>query len=348
MESEFLDKVKQLIDDQLPFFMLRRKGEQQVRLLHQQDQKLHKKPHDKMAYASFSKFEINDNQYFIHGEIDKSFKFKFASNQMIFIDHKTDLGSDLSRIQHIDLVDKAIQQLEKGSLKKVVLSRKQKINGDFNPVTVIQNLLNTYPEANCYFWFHPEVGQWCGATPELLLEYSGNILHTMSLAGTMKKTETGDVIWGDKEKEEQQIVTDSIVKDLHLVGVDSIMIGDQKTVTAGNLLHLQSDIRATISQKTVTDYLKVLHPTPAVCGLPKKAALQYILDHEGYDRSFYSGYLGLTDHGNHKYFVNLRCMQLVDDGAILYAGGGITAKSIAEDEYQETVNKMQTMSQLLH
>ena len=94
--------------------------------------------------------------------------------------------------------------------------------------------------------------------------------------------------------------------------------------------------------------LALLHPTSAVCGLPKEPALQFILENEGFDRSYYSGFLGPVNSatGTHLY-VNLRCMELLEKEAILYAGAGITAESNPEKEWQETQHKMQTMRRVL-
>ena len=100
--------------------------------------------------------------------------------------------------------------------------------------------------------------------------------------------------------------------------------------------------------------LNKLHPTPAVCGLPKETAKNFILEHEGYDRSFYTGFLGeinLNSGGeksaNTHLFVNLRCMELFEDKAVLFVGGGITNDSNNEKEWEETVAKSSTMKAIL-
>jgi isochorismate synthase len=348
VSTDLFQKVNELIKDQLPFFLFRKKDASDIRLLVQKDQTVYKTAHDKMTCACFSKFLNNDNQYFIYGEDN----YNFNTVDLVFEASKSEnhllkVGED-SRDRHEKLVVTAIDSIKKGDFKKVVLSRKQKIKGDFQSVAILKNLLQKYPSANCYFWYHPEIGQWCGATPEVLLTFSGKILHTMSLAGTMKMPLKGVINWGEKEREEQQIVTDSIVNDLIKVGVESLHQGAQETVAAGELLHLQTLINAEISINRVDDYLKALHPTPAVCGLPKQKALQFIIDNEGYDRSFYTGYLGILEPKKQEYYVNLRCMQVLNDGVVLYAGGGITAKSNPVAEFEETENKMNTMKKLLY
>ena len=96
------------------------------------------------------------------------------------------------------------------------------------------------------------------------------------------------------------------------------------------------------------DLLKLLHPTPAVCGLPKEKAYQFILDHEDHERRYYSGFIGmLNPDGKTDLYVNLRCMNITSEALTLYAGGGLLASSELEDEWQETEKKMRTMKNLI-
>jgi isochorismate synthase len=94
--------------------------------------------------------------------------------------------------------------------------------------------------------------------------------------------------------------------------------------------------------------LHSLHPTSAVCGMPKQEALSFILEKEGYNRAFYSGFLGPVHlQGQSNLFVNLRCMQLQKTSAILYVGAGITQDSIPCAEWDETVLKSKTLLSVL-
>ena len=91
-----------------------------------------------------------------------------------------------------------------------------------------------------------------------------------------------------------------------------------------------------------------LHPTPAICGVPKWPATNFIGENEGYNRAFYAGYLGEINRNNEtNLYVNLRCMQITQDHISLYIGGGITAASIAEKEWDETVFKAEVMKKIL-
>ena len=251
---------------------------------------------------------------------------------------------------HIALVQKAIEVLKKGDLEKVVLSRKISLTKQGgSPFQVFVRLLSRYPGAFRYLWHHPAVGTWLGATPETLLSVKNGEMHTMSLAGTQPFRGTTEVEWGEKEREEQAMVTRSVLGQIGPLAVD-IKTGITQTVKAGNLLHLLTPITAKLPSGTtgLNKVISVLHPTPAVCGLPREKAREFILEHEGYDRKYYTGYLGPVDpEKGTDLFVNLRCMEVRGEEYSIYVGGGITRDSDPEAEWQETVNKSETMRSVL-
>ena len=91
-----------------------------------------------------------------------------------------------------------------------------------------------------------------------------------------------------------------------------------------------------------------MHPTPAVCGIPKQESLHFIGKNEGYDRGFYSGVVGmLNPDGKTDLYVNLRCANITGHKIVLYAGGGILASSDMESEWQETEEKMKTIGNVI-
>ena len=269
------------------------------------------------------------------------------------------------------MVSKGITVIKDKKLDKVVLSRKETVEiKETNPFVLFKKLLNHYPNAFVYCWFHPETGLWLGATPETLLQIENNRLTTMSLAGTKPYQGTLDVEWSEKEIHEQKIVTDYLVKQLDNQ-LDNLQISDTKTTQAGNLVHLKTMVSGLLepaenSLKTIIDKL---HPTPAVCGFPKTEAMNFILENENYDREFYTGFLGELNFEknetrnrnrrnveNNAYssvkkvtnlYVNLRCMKLECNKAQIYVGGGITSDSVPEHEWQETVAKSATIKKAL-
>jgi len=201
--------------------------------------------------------------------------------------------------------------------------------------------------------FLPGFGIWAGATPELFLEQSSRYLKTVSLAGTLPIEDPGDIpFWTAKEKEEQHIVTEYILETLHASGFEPAEINGSHTLVAGRMAHLQTIINIPFpaNRKKLTKIIEALHPTPAICGYPKQVALDIIRETENYNRQYYTGYLGpWNTRYSSQLYINLRSMQFLSSGpeAVLYAGGGITAASDPDQEWNETVMKIQTLLSVL-
>ncbi|AVI51764.1 isochorismate synthase [Pukyongia salina] len=264
--------------------------------------------------------------------------------------HKEIAEDEDSRTRHIALVSKAIETLTTSELKKVVVSRKQDLPlRSFDIITFTSVLFSENTDAFRYLWFHPKTGMWCAATPELLLSVADKTFKTMSLAGTRSKVKHGDQQWTNKEIEEQELVTQAILRDLKPFTSD-IEISETYTSSAATLEHLRTDISGVLDPSaSIKQVVDTLHPTPAVCGTPAKKALEFIETFEGYDRAFYTGYVGPVnlDSSTSNLFVNLRCMRLSNKEASIYTGGGITVLSDPISEWKETCNKQQTMLKLL-
>lgn len=262
--------------------------------------------------------------------------------------------SETAKSSFLELVHHGLAQIENGTLEKVVPSRTKHIQlpENFNPVSTFQRLCKLYPNALVSFVSIPEVGHWIGASPEILVSVEDKtIFKTVALAGTkpyQEGTNLKNVAWTQKEIEEQALVERYIISCFKKIRLREYEEHGPKTVVAGNLMHLRSDftvdMQATSFPQLGSVMLQLLHPTSAVCGMPLNSAMDFLKKHEGYDREFYSGYLGPVNFRNALHlFVNLRCMQLFDQQAILYAGAGITIDSLAEQEWEETEMKFQTL-----
>jgi len=254
-----------------------------------------------------------------------------------------------------ELVEKSIAAINNNQFSKVVVSRKEEVEvPNFNLEHTLKCMITQYPTAFKYCFYHPKIGFWLGATPEQFLKANENEIRTVSLAGTKLISSSVDSSWGEKEKEEQQLVTDFIVTSLSPM-VKEITISSPYTVKAGIIAHIKTDITAkTKSKKGLKAIIEALHPTPAVCGLPRQAAREFILKNEGYNREYYAGFLGelnmdiaLLKMQQSDLFVNLRCMKVKNGKASLFIGGGITKNSNPRDEYKETVNKSITMKKII-
>jgi len=262
---------------------------------------------------------------------------------------------NLFKEKHIKIVKKALEKIKTHELQKVVVSREELLDiSEFDLVELYKKLLSSYKNAFVYVWFHPVVGLWLGATPETLLNIEGTSFKTMSLAGTQVDIQNKPLIWKSKELEEQLLVTNFI--ENQLVDIAGNLNTDKtETVKAGNLLHLRTKVSGDLNiSSSLEELIRALHPTPAVCGLPRELARTFLFENENYDRSFYTGFLGELNLQDSKdtvkssaLFVNLRCMRIQNNKATIFVGGGITKDSNASNEWEETVSKAKTMKRML-
>ncbi|MDP4291738.1 MAG: isochorismate synthase [Bacteroidota bacterium] len=249
---------------------------------------------------------------------------------------------------YCERVETLTRMMKEGSLHKCVLSRRIDNDGpdeSLAPDLFIQ-LGNRYPDAFVSLVHIPGVYTWLGATPERLLKVEHQKAHTTALAATRRYEGVLPDIsdWNVKEKEEQQLVTDYILKVLGDNHIDSIEYDGPRSMQAGNLVHLKTDIHFSIPPRfQILKLIKELHPTPAVCGLPKEEALKVIHSIEPYDREYYAGFMGPVSQDELELFVNLRCMRWVGGKPSLFVGGGITAASVPEQEWEETYFKAHTL-----
>ena len=333
---------------------------------------VYRKPNKKSVSALFSTI---DSLTFTNSFTESGFVFApfdntkkailFSLENSEYINEKTSLDTlisddkknnldEKSKKNHIKLVDKTIKEIKNNDLKKVVVSREELVAlSDFNLINVFQKLLSNYKNAFVYIWFHPKIGLWLGATPETLLEVNNSTFKTMSLAGTQLLKNVNNVVWKNKELEEQQLVTDFIENQLRNISTN-LTIDKTETVKAGSLLHLKTKVTGKLLENSnLKTLIRALHPTPAVCGLPREKAKKFIVDNENYKRTYYTGFLGeinfnpkSTDKSS-SLFVNLRCMSIENKTASIFVGGGITKDSNSKKEWEETVAKSSIMKRVL-
>ena len=377
--TKFFQLVREHAQEGKPFVIYRKPAEIEVNALLQWDKTAHKaKDHTESGFV-FARFNSKNDSFLIPSDNSDQYKFEYQAEGSLDDRDPDDVTGNFDfelmeedQKQHENLVQKGIDAIKQGDLKKVVLSRSEKVElYDPDALRIFKNLLHKYPQAFVYIWFHPETGYWLGATPETLLSTERTKFKTMALAGTQLYKGKIDVTWGRKEAEEQQFVTDYILDSLNSIeSIEAISVSDAYSARAGNLLHICTDITGRLtSLDHLSELIYTLHPTPAVCGLPRQKALDFILNNEAYSREFYAGYLGELNlkteskrNSNRKnqenqqfasiskktaLFVNLRCMKIKDGNARVFVGGGITADSNATDEWMETVNKSQTMKAVL-
>lgn len=247
-------------------------------------------------------------------------------------------------------VKKGIELISENKLTKIVLSRKVSAEVDLDVFASYLQLCTAYPSAFCYLFYSRETGFWMGATPEVLCEISNGVVSSMSLAGT--RFATNYQPFSEKEFREQELVTQFISSQLAEL-VYRVQISDRTEIQAGNLIHLQTIISGRLLENTaIKQVIAALHPTPAVCGLPQQKAFEAIAEIENYDRTYYTGVVGIVANAKQnnidaRLFVNLRCMNYQNNLVTLFAGCGIVAASNPEAEFEETEQKLKTIKRIL-
>lgn len=239
------------------------------------------------------------------------------------------------------------------TLSKLVLSRthREQKPAHFDSAAFFESLDKAYPEAFVFAVYIPDAGLWFGATPEPLLLIQNHKAITVSLAGTRKRNaENMSQPWGEKELDEQLIVTRYIEHLLQKRNITEFRKEGPETFQAGSVEHLKTTFtfpEEALGEQTA-EFIDELHPTPSVCGLPKEASLQLIAGIEKHRREYYSGFLGPVNmKGEWNLYVNLRSMKAVGKKLEYYLGAGITKGSEPDKEWEETLNKMNTLKSVV-
>ena len=343
--------LKNILDKEKPFVIFKKPNSGKIQIWQQKNAQLYTSgdlsengfyfaPYDfaKHPVVVFPENQLKKQEVFIrdlkpHGVLGKeSFALEISSSGKETYQQK---------------VDETIQLIQSGILQKMVLSRAFKIKiSYFEKFDALLNLLTTYEQSYIYLWYHPQVGTWMGATPELLAQYQQGYFQTIALAGTLPVKKKLPVIWSPKEINEQQLVTDYIVKKIKMFA-STITISKPATIYQGHLAHIRTEISADMKDAAVNDLILNLHPTPAVCGLPVEQAKKYIERIENRDRKYYTGFLGEKSDDLTAFYVNLRSMEVLPDHLIVHVGGGIVADSQPEQEWQEILMKTKVLLSVL-
>lgn len=239
--------------------------------------------------------------------------------------------------------------LRGGRFEKLVLARRRTrpIPRGTDLVSAFITACRRHPEGFVSLTSTPRTGILLGATPEVLLTKRGECLRTMALAGTMA-VPPGETPpeWSAKCLREQALVARH-VRDVVRPAADAFAATGPATVRTGGLVHLRTNFDFTLAPGTDPGALAAaLHPTPAVCGLPAREALDFIGKNESAPRGWYSGFLGSVTRVKGRteldLYVNLRCAR-IDPAAgtlTLAAGGGLLTDSDEDAEWRETEAKM--------
>lgn len=236
-----------------------------------------------------------------------------------------------------------------GEMTKVVSSREVEFTSEtpYNVASILANLVDNNP--NCFIFGYEKDGRtFVGASPEILVRHRGSEILSYALAGTAPKD--GPNAWTEeqlltntKNIIEHNIVRDRIVNMMRQITPD-ITVGETGIMELSHLYHLRTIITAKDSTKSLVEWAKLLHPTPALGGEPREKALALLQEYESHERGMYAAPFGfMKDMGDGIVVVAIRSALIMDNVLYAYAGCGVVADSDADEEYAETNNKMRTI-----
>jgi menaquinone-specific isochorismate synthase len=256
-------------------------------------------------------------------------------------------------------VQNALDRIAAGEFNKIVLARTRAVrcSGALHPLRMLNGLRQRFPDCYAFSIANGKGQSFIGATPERLVRASRGVLETEALAGSAPRgaTATEDAVHGgallrsEKDRREQKLVLDSICRRLTSLGLTLEFANEPTLRKLANVQHLQTPVRATLPESVrLLDVIARLHPTPAVGGSPRDAAVARLRELEGFPRGLYAGALGwLNARGGGEFFVGLRSALIDGTTAQLFAGAGIVAGSSPEKELAETELKFRAMQEAL-
>ena len=255
-----------------------------------------------------------------------------------------------SRVEWEAIVARAIASIERGDLEKVVLAREVVVEADqaFDVRDILARLVHQQP--GCFVYASDGL---VGASPELLVRRAGNVVESRPVAGTAVaegEESLRRLAASVKDTHEHRFVVDAILAAL-APACTTLDAGDPEVAVFGPIAHLATPIRGELAGPGAPDALDLarrLHPTPAVGGTPRQAALDAIRELEGFDRGRYAGPVGWVDaRGDGEWAIALRGAELDGTRARLVAGAGIVAGSDPAAEWAETQAKLEPMLRAL-
>lgn len=255
------------------------------------------------------------------------------------------------------LVARALNEIRRGRLDKVVLSRSLQLETQVAIPDLLATLADRNPRGYTFAFERECQGQrrtLAGASPELLLAKYGNRVISNPLAGSLPRSQSAEenqrrrevLMASAKDRHEHALVVDAVASALAPYCRTLDVPAEPSVLETPTMLHLSSEIRGELKDPSTSSLTLALalHPTPAVCGHPTADALSFIREQEGFDRDLFTGLVGWCGlDGNGEWAVTIRCADIGNDDVTLYAGAGIVEGSQPDQELAETSAKMRTM-----
>ena len=258
----------------------------------------------------------------------------------------------MSRAEWCRAVEALLREIAAGRLEKAVLAREVLVTVDvpLDARTVLERLVRAQGSAYVF-----AAAGLVGASPELLVHRRGADVVSRPMAGTVRREASAEadaaasagLVNSPKQAAEHRLVVDAVVAGLRSTGIEVESVGTPELAQLADVSHLATVVAGRVADGPQPSALAIagrLHPTPAVGGTPRAAALDAIRALEPFDRGRYAGPVGWVDaDGDGEWAVALRCAELRGEHARLFAGAGIVAGSDPDAEWDETEAKLEPM-----
>ena len=256
-------------------------------------------------------------------------------------------------------VNGALSDINNQQYQKIVLAQKLvlKNNSSVKGIHYLDRLRERFSACYIFSFSDGSNRSFIGASPEMLLQVKNNVLMTEAIAGSSSRGKKAiedarlgsSLLASDKNLREHNLVKESILKRLSLLGITGTADKNPRLLALANVQHLQTKISAFMDPSVhFLDVASELHPTPAVGGQPREQAVPRINELEGFERGLYAGLLGwFNDQNEGKMIIGIRSAQFEDKMIKIYAGAGIVSGSQVEMEKEEILLKQSAMLSLL-
>lgn len=263
----------------------------------------------------------------------------------------TEVSPD-QRLMYEEKVEQALQEIASSTVEKLVISRSIDLRASqpILPLETLHRLRGAFPNCFCFSTTDGSGTSWIGASPERLVQVDGRRFATEAIAGSRPRGAdfAGDTALGreltasDKDRREHQLVVDSILRRLRAGDLLPEPPPPPHLIKLANIQHLRTPLAGDRPNRISSLQIAgMLHPTPAVGGVPRPAALSRLRQVEGFDRELYGGFVGWTSpQGDGEWVVAIRTARIREDSARLFAGAGIVRGSDPAAEWQETEVKI--------
>ncbi len=249
-------------------------------------------------------------------------------------------------------VTQGIDLVNTGVLEKIVLAVRHSIQLDspLDPLTMLRRLRQQQVSSCRFLWQNSNIEAFFGASPERLMSLQGRQLISDALAGTaaIHEQDCESLLRSDKDRREHELVVNSITNQLYSQGLNPHRPKEPQLARHGQLLHLHTPITALTKGHMPLHLAEILHPTPAVAGLPRREAMSWLRTLEPFERGSYAAPIGWIDSsGNAEFRVAIRCGNAYGKQLELTAGAGLVRGSIPEKELQEVGLKLAVLADQL-